>query len=110
MTTQEFMNEHKEWFSKVEAKVNPIMQMVADIINENRDTDEWGKIRIEYFVETEESIKSFSEFKAMYLGMRPCRACIYVWCDADLLYAVNVSGDSILTIIDEAMQLIARKF
>lgn len=110
MTTQEWINEHKEWFNKVEAKVNPIMQMVADIINENRNTEEDGKIRIEYFVETEETIKSFSDWKAKYLGMHPCRACIYVWCDADLLYAINVSGDSILTIIDEAMQLIARKF
>ncbi len=110
MTTQEWINEHADWYAKVEQKVNPIMQMVANIINEKRDTDKYGKIRIAFFIETEETIAKYGEWKAMGLMMYPGRECIYVWCNEEPLYAVNVSGDSILTIIDEAMQLIARKF
>lgn len=99
-----------EWYKKAEAEINPVMAQVARIINAKRE----HPVKIEYFVETEESIQSYPEFHRRYHHMRPGRECIYIWEIRDdldyLLYVVNVEGDSILTAIYEAMNLIAEKF
>ena len=99
-----------EWYKKAEAEINPVMAQVARIINAKRE----HHVKIEYFVETEESIQSYPEFHRRYHHMRPSRECIYIWEIRDdldyLLYVVNIEGDSILTAIYEAMNLIAEKF
>lgn len=92
-------------------QINSVMASVAAVIN---NSGRKYPVKIEYFVESAESIDSYNEFYRRYFAMRPGRACIYIWDtigDVDrLLYVVNIEGDSVLTAIYEAMNLIAEKF
>ena len=69
------------------------------------------KCRLEYRNENYESVKRFTEFTRERLGILPGMEYIYVYdSDGYLLYAVNVTADSVLTAIAELMDLISRKF
>lgn len=60
----------------------------------------------------EHNIQGFTDFERRYHGLLTGEKFITIREAADnyLLYAVNVTGDSILTAVGELMNLIARKF
>lgn len=69
-------------------------------------------IDIAYRREDMESVKEFSDWDRQCHHILSGDENIYIW-DAKngtLLYAVNVTGDSVLTAISELMSLIAKKF
>lgn len=75
-----------------------------------------GRIRILYQVLTAETIAAwFTDFQRRYHGLLPGEEVFIIWDEVDinapdLLYVVNVTGDSILTAGCELMTLVAKKF
>ena len=69
-------------------------------------------LHLAYFRETEYSVKRFSSFQRQYYGIMTGDEYIYVTNDTngELLYAVNVTGDAVLTAVWEVMGLLSRKF
>ena len=70
------------------------------------------KLELTYTRETSQTVNSFTDFQRQYFGIRPREEYIYVFDleTGDLLYAVNVTADSVLTAISELMDLLSRKF
>ena len=73
------------------------------------------RIVITYQVLTHESIARFTDFQRRYHGLLPGEEVFTIWDEVDenapdLLYVVNVTGDSILTAGCELMTLVAKKF
>ena len=80
--------------------LNWALSCISDIlikINESKGFN-W---ELFYRRETDESIKSMTGWEYIYI-----RHLI----TGDLLYAVNVTGDSVLTALSEFMDLLSRKF
>lgn len=75
-----------------------------------------GRIRILYQVLTAETIAAqFTNFQRQYHGLLPGEEVFTIWDDVDinapqLLYVVNVTGDSVLTAGNELLSLVAKKF
>lgn len=59
---------------------------------------------------TAESLRKFSDFQLRYFALRAGEEYFFVWEPDGLLYAVNVTGDSLLTAAWELMDLVSRKF
>ena len=66
-------------------------------------------VEITYRRETDESVNDFTEWAHERFGIVPGNEYFYVWRPV-LLYAVNVTADSVLTAAYELMKLIANKF
>lgn len=96
------------------------MQCVADDIGTmirqyGSDKEQRRHIVITYQVLTPESIATFTDFQRRYHGLLPGEEVFIIWDEvdkkaSDLLYVVNVTGDSILTAGCELMTLVAKKF
>jgi hypothetical protein len=69
-------------------------------------------IDIAYARETPESVADFTEWQRELKRIYAGNEYFHIWDgrDGSLLYAVNVTSDSLLTAASELMQLIARKF
>lgn len=94
--------------SKIE-KMTEVLTHVSEIMKIANPTK---KIHFEYAKEDSESVKRFSDFHRKYHGILPGMEFVYVYDDefGGLLYAVNVTADSVLTATYELMELISRKF
>ena len=95
------MNTKAQQINEALTHVSAIMKAVYDR----------QKCRLEYGNEDYESVKRFTEFTREYHRILPGMEYIYIYdSDGYLLYAVNVTADSVLTAIAELMELISRKF
>ena len=54
--------------------------------------------------------EKYGEWNTKYLGLLEGEEYFLVSLDDNLLYAVNVTGDSVLTAFSELMNLLSRKF
>lgn len=66
-------------------------------------------ITITYRKETEESLNDYTEWARQRFGLFPGGEFFFIW-RGELLYAVCVNADSVLTAAHELMDLIHRKF
>ena len=69
-------------------------------------------LNISYMRENEQSIKRFSDWTQQRLGILTGEEYVYIRIETEdnLLYAINVTGNSVLTIAAETMDLLSRKF
>ena len=91
--------------------INWALSRISDIlINENEQKGlNWNLV---YRKETEETITKLTDWERRYHHIMPGGEYIYVR-EVDtgaLLYAVEVTGDSVITALSELMDLISRKF
>ena len=95
--------------AKHEAMINECLKKVREIMQiANRG---WVGITYVHHV-NEETFKQFSLFQIQYHHIHTGESMFFIWDNDnnDLLYTVNVTGDSVLTAIQELMDLIGRKF
>lgn len=96
------------------------MQSVANSIESmirlhGGNKEQRQRIAITYTRLDDENISQFSDFQRRYYGLLTGEEYFIIWDERgagkpDLLYAVNVTGDSILTAGGELMTLVAKKF
>lgn len=91
--------------------INWALGRISDIlINENEKKGlNWD---LTYRKETEETISKLTDWERHYHSILPGGEYIYAREveTGDLLYVINVTGDSVLTALSELMDLLARKF
>jgi len=65
-----------------------------------------------YRKETEETVKKLTDWERRYHRIMPGGEYVYIRevDTGDLLYAIEVTGDSVLTALSEVMELLSRKF
>lgn len=70
--------------------------------------------KIEYHKLDENLMSTFSDWSRKYHGLLSGEECFFIYEPYDdgleLLYVVNVTGDSLLTAASELMHLVAKKF
>ena len=98
------MTERKHLLNWALGRISEILIM----INETKALN-WNLM---YRKETDESIKSMTKWEREYRNILVGEEYIYVRevDTGDLLYAVNVTGDSLLTALSEFMDLLSKKF
>ena len=114
------MDDDDEAMTRPEPKCRAIqMQRIANYaVNMLHLARPKRDIRIEYIMPDEASINRFTQWQREKLHIRPHDEYYLVWDDSpdwntdkpDLLYAVNVSIDSLLTAANELLDLLSRKF
>lgn len=94
-------------------QMDKMLEHVNIMLGLVRETSE-QKGFVEYIDLDEESIKQFSDWNIKWLGIRPDMEVFIVYGiegdDKYPLYAVNISGDSVITALDELFRLLGRKF
>ena len=93
-------------------KTQQLYPWLTSIERNLHEMDDTRFIHLAYVRETEHSVKRYSSFQQQYFGILTGEEFIYVTDDVtgDLLYAVNVTGDAILTAVWELMGLLSKKF
>lgn len=87
-----------------------VAKSLAKLVNDQLPEGEIY-IEIEYRRETSESVNEYTDWTRSYFEIFPGQEYFYVRRKfGPLLYAVNVSADSVLTAASELMQLLAAKF
>jgi len=90
-------------------QMNQCLSCVRQIMNIVRPEKKW---RMEYQQVTETSLAKFTPFAQRYFHILTGDEYIFIWDEEynDLLYAVNVSADSVMTALSELMSLLSYKF
>lgn len=93
-----------------EIKMHTCLDLLRQIVNTASRSR--TKVDFVYREEDEESVKMYSDFQREYHRIYPGNWYVYVYDveDASILYAINVTLDSVMTAIGEVMAKIAPKF
>lgn len=96
-------------FATCKATKTAQMEFVAQEITTLVNRFVRDPIEITYRRETEESVKDYTEWGRQRFGIHSGFEYFYVW-RGEMLYAVDVTADSVLTAAEELMRLLAEKF
>lgn len=94
-----------------QAEMRDVATCIEKLLREyGKNKEQRGRITINYEQPTLDSLSNYSSFEVIYHHLIPNEEYFLIFYGQQLLYAVNVTGDSILTAGCELMMLVAKKF